>query len=96
MEILLAQGRIEAVGVAGGGDVGGWGAFAEHLRDGISGDQVDHQEDQAYDQPDDGDCIQDALEEAGEHAVVSGCFSVLGIQHRREHGKNALILRQGE
>ncbi len=35
--VLLAQVGIEAVGVAEGGDVGGRGAFAEHLDDGVSG-----------------------------------------------------------
>ena len=41
IEVLLAEWGVEAVGVAGGGDVGGRGAFAEHLRDGVSGDEVD-------------------------------------------------------
>ena len=36
-EILLAERRVEAVGVAGGGDVGGGRAFAQHLRMGSPG-----------------------------------------------------------
>jgi hypothetical protein len=55
--------------VASSGDVGGRSAFAEHLGDRVSRDEVDHHEDQADDHPDDGDCVQDALEEAGDHAV---------------------------
>ena len=49
VEILLSQRGVEAIGVASGGDIGGRGAFAEHLRDGVSGDEVDQQEDQAHD-----------------------------------------------
>jgi hypothetical protein len=45
-----------------GGDVGGWRAFAEHLRDGVAGDEVDEQEDEAHDQPDDREGVEDALE----------------------------------
>ena len=71
-EVLLAERGVEAVGVARGGDVGGRRAFAEHLRDGISGDEVDEQEDEAHDQPDDGQGVEDALEDA----VFSFQFSV--------------------
>jgi hypothetical protein len=35
---LFAERGVEAVGVAGSGDVGGRRAFAEHLLDGVSGD----------------------------------------------------------
>ncbi len=45
-EILLTKWRIETIEVAGGGDVGGWRAFAQHLLDGISGDQMNEQEDE--------------------------------------------------
>jgi hypothetical protein len=37
---LLAERGVEAVSVAGGGNVGGRGAFTEHLLDGVSGDQM--------------------------------------------------------
>ena len=47
VRILLAEGRVEAVGVAEGVDVGGGCAFAEHLDDGVAGDEVDEQEDDA-------------------------------------------------
>ena len=45
-----------------GGDVGGGRTFAEHLRDGVSGDEVDEQEHEAYYQPDYGQSVEDALE----------------------------------
>ncbi len=61
--VLLAQRSIEAVGVAGGCNVGGRRAFAEHLLDGVSGDEVDEQEDEAYHQPDDGERVEDALKD---------------------------------
>jgi hypothetical protein len=48
-EVLLAKGGVEAVDVAGGGDVGGRRALAEDLLDGVSGDEVDEQEDEADD-----------------------------------------------
>jgi hypothetical protein len=44
-------------------DVGGRRAFAEHLLDGVSGDEVDEQEDEAYHQPDYWQGVEDALEE---------------------------------
>ena len=57
--------------MARGGDVGGRGAFAEHLRDGVSGDQVDEQEDEGDHQPDYRQHVEDALEEAvSEHQLL--------------------------
>ena len=41
VEILLAERGVESVGVARGLDVGGGRAFAEHLLDGIAGNEVD-------------------------------------------------------
>lgn len=49
--------------MAGGGDIGGRGAFPEHLLDGVSGDEVDQEENQAHHQPDDWEGVEDALEE---------------------------------
>ena len=54
VEVLFAERGVEAVDVTRGGDVGGRSAFAEHLLDGVSGDEVDEQEDETHDQPDDG------------------------------------------
>ena len=48
--------------MAGGGDVGGRRAFAEHLLDRISGNEMDQQEDERHDQPDDRQGVEDALE----------------------------------
>lgn len=53
--------------MAGGLDVGGRRAFAEHLLDGISGDEVDQQEDEANYQPEDWEGVEDALEEGFGH-----------------------------
>ena len=64
MQVLLADGRVEPVGVAHGLDVGGRRAFAQHLLDGISGDEVDQQEDETHDQPDYWEGVEDALERA--------------------------------
>jgi hypothetical protein len=43
-------------------DIGGRRAFAEHLLDGVSGDEMDEQEDQGDYQPDYWEGIEDALE----------------------------------
>jgi len=51
--ILLAKRRVEAVGVAKRGDVGGSRSFAEHLNDGITGDKVDEEKDDRDDDPKD-------------------------------------------
>lgn len=63
VEVLLSQGFVEFVEVAGGCDVGWRGAFAEHLLDGVSGDEVNQQEDKTDYQPNDWECVEDALEE---------------------------------
>jgi hypothetical protein len=73
---LLAEQGVEAEGVAGGGDVGWRRAFAEHLLDRVSRDQVDQEEDEGHDQPDDWESIEDALEERFQLAVLSSRFSV--------------------
>ena len=77
VEILLAERGVESVGVAGGGDVGGGRAFAEHLRDGVSGDQVDQQEDEAHDQPDYRQGVEDALEDSSQLSVPSSLLFVI-------------------
>ena len=66
-DVLLAERRVEAVGVARGFDVGRRRAFAEHLLDGVSRHEMDEQEDEAYHQPDDWQGVEHALEEAREH-----------------------------
>jgi hypothetical protein len=58
--------------VAGGGDVRGRRAFAEHLLDGISGDKVDHQKDERDDQPDDREGVENALGYGFQFSVLGG------------------------
>jgi hypothetical protein len=75
MEVLLAQRCVEAVSMARSGDVGRRRTFPEHLLDGISGDEVDEQEDEAHDQPDDrqgvGDALEDGFQFSSRLSVVS-------------------------
>ncbi len=60
---MLSEREVEFVDVAGGGDVGRRRAFAEHLLDGISWNEVDEQKDDADHQPDYRQGVEDALEE---------------------------------
>ena len=60
--VLLAERGVETVGVAEGGDVGGGGAFAEHLDDGVAGDEMDEEEDDGDDDPEDREGDEDAAE----------------------------------
>jgi hypothetical protein len=69
-EVLLAERGVEAIGVAQGRDIGGGGAFAEHLLDGISGDEMDEEKDKADHQPDDRQGVEDALEESSQWSVL--------------------------
>jgi hypothetical protein len=48
-DVLLAEWPVEPIGVASGLDIGGWRSFAEHLLDGVSGDEVDEKEDEGDD-----------------------------------------------
>ena len=66
VEVLRCEREVEAVGVAEGGDVGGGGALAEHLDDGVAGDQVDQEKDDGDDQPEDGQRDEDAADGLGE------------------------------
>jgi hypothetical protein len=54
MEVLRGERDVEAIGVAEAGDVGGGGAVAQHLDDGVAGDEVDHQENNRDDNPEHG------------------------------------------
>ena len=49
VEVLLTEWRIEAVGVASGGNICWRRTFAEHLLNGISWDEMDEQEDERDD-----------------------------------------------
>jgi hypothetical protein len=70
--ILLAERCIEAISMADSRNIGGGSALAEHLSNRVSGNQVDHQEDEADHQPDDWEGVEDALEE-GFQFLVPGC-----------------------
>jgi hypothetical protein len=58
--VLLAERRIESVGVAERCDVGGGSALAEHLDDGVAGDEMDEEEDDRDDNPEDREGDEDA------------------------------------
>ncbi len=62
VDVLGPEGLVEAVLVAQGGDVGGGGAFAEHLQDRVAGNEVDEEENQGNHDPDHGE----GEEQAGE------------------------------
>lgn len=67
VDVLNADGPVEAEGVAKLGEVFGAGAFAEHLLNGIAGDEMSEQENHGDDEPQGGERKQDALEDAPEH-----------------------------
>ena len=69
--VLLDKRGVETVSVAGGGDVGGRRAFAEYLLDGVSGDEVDEQENKGDDEPDYWQSVEDALEESSQLPALS-------------------------
>ena len=50
MAVLREERLIEIQGVAELGDFSGCGAFAEHLLDGVAGNNVNHQENQGEDE----------------------------------------------
>jgi hypothetical protein len=62
MGVLLAERSVKAVRVTEGADVGGGGAFAEHLDDGVAGDEVDEEKDDGDDDPEDRESKEDAAE----------------------------------
>src|ERR1039458_4850308 len=75
-EVLRVERGVEAIGVAQGGDVGGGRALAEHLDDGVAGDEVDQQKDDRDHHPEDREGDKDAANGLGE----SSQFSVLSSQ----------------
>src|SRR5215469_13463192 len=75
-DVLFAERSIQPERVPGGGDVGRRCSFTKHLLDRISGNQVDHEKDEADYQPDDGESIKHALEESSQFSVLS-CSSSL-------------------
>ena len=62
-DVLRAERSVKAVEMTGFCDLDGWRAFAENLRDGISGHEVNEQKDGGHDQPDHRQGVENALEE---------------------------------
>jgi hypothetical protein len=58
-------------------NVGGGGAFAHHLDDGVAGDEVDEDEDDRDDHPEDGEGDEDAADGLGESCQLSVLSSQL-------------------
>ena len=63
VEVLRPERQVEAVLVAQGADVGWRCALAEHLQNGVAGNQVNEQKDQRNHQPDDGKGEREAGED---------------------------------
>jgi hypothetical protein len=76
MQILRVEREVEAVGVAEGRCVRGGGAFAEHLSDGVSGDEMDEEKDDRDHHPEDWEGDEDAADGLGKSCQ----FSVLSSQ----------------
>jgi hypothetical protein len=62
---LRGERGVEAVGVAEDADVGGGGAFAEHLGNGVAGDHVDEEEDDCDNEPENREGVEDATDGLG-------------------------------
>jgi hypothetical protein len=64
------QGKIVVMGVAEVGDIGRGGALAEHLDDGVAGDEVDEEEDDRDHHPEDEEGDEDAADGLGNGGQV--------------------------
>jgi hypothetical protein len=64
------------------------------LLDGVSGDEVNQEEDQGDDQPDYWEGVEDALEESSQFSVLSSRFSVKALQNQVESRVFALEVGQ--
>jgi hypothetical protein len=84
-EILGVYREIKFQGVAKGGDVRCGGAFAKHLDNGVSGDEVDEEEDDGDDHPEDGERDQNAADGFGERELQGRAsrsrFEVRGVRY---------------
>jgi hypothetical protein len=90
VEVLLGEGGVESVGVAECGDIGGGSSFAQHLDDGVAGNEMDEKEDDGDDDPKNGKRKQDATEGLPEMALFA-CFERLWRSR-----KNAGVLRSAQ
>src|ERR1700685_4447843 len=80
VQILLTKGNIEIVGVAGRLYVGGGSTVTQHLQNGITGNKVDQEKDQRYDEPYDGQGVQHAEREIAEHLVDGRQIQASGLR----------------
>ena len=92
-DVLLAERGVEAVGVAGGSNIRWRRAFAEHLLDGVSGNEVDKQEDQRHDEPDHRQGVEDALEDGLQFSVLSSQFLVLKFLDKNDAIESVVVRR---
>src|SRR5712692_1004410 len=79
IEVLRTQWEIKSIGVTGGLNIRRGSAFAEHLLNGIAGNQVDKKKDQRNDEPDDRQSVEHAEGDVAEH----GCSSIVSSQSPR-------------
>jgi len=77
-KILRVQREVEAKSVAEDGDVGGGCALAEHLDDGIAGDEMDKEKDDRDHHPEDRESDKDAADGLGETCQLSDLRGQLG------------------
>jgi hypothetical protein len=71
------EGKIEVKGVAEVGDIGRGGALAEHLDDGVAGDEMDQQKDDRDHHPQDRKGDKDAANGLGKSCQLSVLSSQL-------------------
>ncbi len=94
--VLLEERSVEAVGVAQGVDVGGSGAFAEHLDDGVAGNEVNEKEDDGDDDPEhrkgEEDAAQWPPESGSGHCVASLLSSSYGTRSGSLSGSTLMRL----
>ena len=90
--VLLRERGVEAVAVAEGGDVGGGGAFAEHLHDGVAGHEVDKKKDDGDDDPKDGQGGKQATERVkGGDTTRGGRTRGVGGTHARSRVEDVTV-----
>jgi hypothetical protein len=66
VKVLRVEWEVEFEPVLESGDIGGGGAFAEHLDDGVAGNNVDEKKNDRDHDPEDGERDEDAADGFGE------------------------------
>jgi hypothetical protein len=77
VEVLRMDRGVEAIGMAQDRDVGGGGAFAKHLDDGVARNQVDQEEDDGDYDPENRERDEDAADGFGKSDQLSVVSSQL-------------------